>query len=82
MSEWIKCSERMPKVGKPVLLWRSDDECFEIGWLNQRQSAFDLEGYWEESSHWRDVGIKDVTHWMPLPSPPAQRGEGQDGGAV
>ena len=55
MSEWIKCSERMPgfvgEQSKPVLVWGDGYEEPEIG-------------IFHEFDGWYDCG---VTYWMPLP---------------
>jgi Protein of unknown function (DUF551) len=61
LSEWIKCSDRLPEHDDFVLFW---DNGFYIGWLKRtdRNSKF----VWldEEWTH------HNPTHWMPLPSPP------------
>lgn len=65
MSQWIKCSERMPDDFMDVLI--TDGIYVEVMWL-------DCEGYWDS---WVDGGYRtvcpdDITHWMPLPKPPQE----------
>lgn len=60
MSEWIKCSERMPEehqsvdyVSEDVLVHTSDGEI---------NLSFTDHGRWN--------CIEKITHWQPLPAPP------------
>ena len=55
MSEWVKCSERMPEDGVPVLV--TDGFVVLIG----SYDGFDGGDY-----YWTEF----ATHWMPLPEPP------------
>lgn len=56
---WVACSERMPEGMQTVITSNG----FDIG-----QGWWDGEGWNSFDSH--DVAPGDVTHWMPLPSPP------------
>lgn len=58
MSEWIKCSERLPKINECVIVYSEDDH--EFAYLINRET-------WIE---WHSGNELDVTHWMPLPDPP------------
>lgn len=57
MSEWIKCSDRMPNRNERVLCYNGE-VLFESVWDEIWQ---DGQNYWE---------LENVTHWMPLPQPP------------
>lgn len=55
MSQWIKCSERMPDAGVSVLV----TDGFDV--IIGSYDGFDwVDYYWTEFA----------THWMPLPEPP------------
>lgn len=55
VSDWIQCSERMPKHGDMVLVFNGNS--IEIDALATGEFSFEC---------WCD----SVTHWMPLPAPP------------
>ncbi|WP_105739367.1 DUF551 domain-containing protein [Cronobacter dublinensis] len=56
--EWIKCSERMPEAMVSVLVTGT--------WFHHAVS------FWDGGS-WCDLDYElPVTHWMPLPTPPAE----------
>ena len=62
MSEWIKCSERLPELEKVV--------------LGAFPEGFRFTCYLIKGGHWRLTGScgqasgYDITHWQPLPEPP------------
>lgn len=58
---WVACSERMPEGMQTVITSNG----FDIG-----QGWWDGEGWNSFDSH--DVVPGEVTHWQPLPSPPAK----------
>lgn len=73
MSEWIKCSERLPEEYVIVICYAKhyDDENFSVrpGWCWKQ----DDKHKWVTSvigTNGVDGQIDEVTHWMPLPSPP------------
>lgn len=70
MSDWIKCSERLPE-SKGFVLARSigaiDDES-QTGTLVLYYSPLFKESERFHSMH--RVTHVTVTHWMPLPAPP------------
>lgn len=59
---WVACSERMPEQFVEVLACTEDGGRY-IAALNQRMT-------WDDGDFFDD--IQDVTHWQPLPSPPAK----------
>ncbi|MGY5366513.1 DUF551 domain-containing protein [Enterobacter oligotrophicus] len=59
---WVACSERMPEQFAEVLACTEDGGRY-IAALNQRMT-------WDDGDFFDD--IQDVTHWQPLPSPPAK----------
>jgi len=65
-SVWIPVSERVPEADEMVLIWSNTDpgdhRPREIGCRSSQ-------GYWYTYPNDGD-GRWDVTHWMPLPSPP------------
>lgn len=64
MSEWIKCTNKLPDACVEVLV--TDRVNVETMWL-------DGNGRWDS---WVDIGGRsictlDITHWMPFPNLPA-----------
>ena len=73
MTQWIKCSERMPDERVFVLLVEAVRSKIYMGYLNR--------GSWEFGSGlqlesvpvvFRSGDLWKFTHWMPLPAPPAE----------
>lgn len=65
MSEWIKCSERMPEETDDIIVACSDGTVIS-GISYSRRKGF----YMAALEYDSDEPIKDVSHWMPLPEPP------------
>jgi len=62
MSDWIKCSERMPDSDDCwVLAVTSSGDVFTAFYSYRFE-------YWDDGCSYED--IKDITHWQPLPPPP------------
>lgn len=59
---WVACSERMPEQFVEVLVCTEDGGRY-VAALNQSMT-------WDDGDFFDD--IQDVTHWQPLPSPPAK----------
>ncbi|EOL8940775.1 DUF551 domain-containing protein [Cronobacter dublinensis] len=86
--EWIKCSDRMPEIGAnewrtplPVIVScgiGAVPAYYGFTW-NEGEKYY---GFMESLRYGNDRGecpdedecrlIKNVTHWMPLPAPPAE----------
>jgi hypothetical protein len=67
MSEWVKCSERMPEANRLVIIYQLHEgvlECFRTNLATYRPADF--------RNDWTDISGYDAhpTHWMPLPEPP------------
>ncbi len=64
MQNWIKCSERMPDEGRPVLT-------VAAGQVVQRTIYQFWEGAWIDwYEQYDEVKVDAFTHWQPLPEPP------------
>lgn len=73
--EWIKCSERKPKVEEKVILC-----IWEGSWDDPRESRQIKLGRYYKNGHFGVIGsvyrteegeAYEITHWIPLPEPPA-----------
>lgn len=76
-SNWIKCSEQMPPIDKPVLIYWFGS--VRYSYLTEICAYGDLKPKPYDQLAWFDredccgdryYEFKEVTHWMPLPSPP------------
>ena len=55
-TDWVKCADKSPPFNKYVLIWDGEDQ--DVDWLSDTApNEF-------KESH--------ITHWMPLPAPPAE----------
>lgn len=80
MSEWIKCTERVPEHEQAVLITVKagtelagsilcEDEVMDAYFFNDPEVD---EGWYPYFEPWRDGNVKliqEVTAWMPLPEP-------------
>ena len=57
---WIKCRDRMPEINQWVLTWNGEWHDTSIYYGEEDKPRFSDDIEWK----------KEVTHWMPLPSPP------------
>lgn len=70
MSEWIKCSDRLPENNMNVIVYDGDDYFFanfeEIKdkRLKKRKGYFNICG--------DEFYVNEITHWMPSPKPPEE----------
>ena len=63
VNRWIPCSERMPEVGIPVLIYDKHHKAFFVAKLDEDYFGF-------SSNMWHHPA--DVPFWMPLPEPPKE----------
>jgi hypothetical protein len=81
--EWIKCSDKMPKINSPVVVARISDNdgkpCLDSGVaaLQPNNGWVGLGVFYRPkidagTIYQNDLSVMDVTHWMPLPDPPKQ----------
>lgn len=65
MSEWVKCSERLPDGRRTVLVWLKGG-VLPIIWTWMGKN-------WAVNVTAEILGRhQDITHWMPLPEPPKE----------
>ena len=71
MSEWVKCSDRMPNMGDDVIAYyrlSSGKLSWVAGTVDGSDDGlfidYELDG----------LDFKDVAYWMPLPPPPESEG--------
>jgi Asp-tRNA(Asn)/Glu-tRNA(Gln) amidotransferase A subunit family amidase len=73
-NQWVSVEERLPKDEKPVLAYygfNKNGENFGLMFIGTlTYFVFDKKPHWQHES----TGLF-VTHWMPLPEPPAQKGD-------
>ena len=62
-SMWIPCSERMPEVGIPVLIYDKHHKAFFVAKLDEDYFGF-------SSNMWHHPA--DVPFWTPLPETPKE----------
>ena len=64
MSQWIKCSERMPDDGQEVIVMDVNRNRVQSGIVYAYGLFVDFnEEYYE---------VHNPSHWMPLPEPPQE----------
>jgi hypothetical protein len=71
MTEWIKCSERLPEIVQDSgdLKWSTEVLCYlnDGSFLLAHKTNF---VFWKDWNSGLTVKNENVTHWMPLPTPP------------
>jgi len=65
-ARWIPVTERLPQAYVPILGFRPPDD-FLIVYLGDDDSSF--------QDNFDFNTVVGVTHWMPLPPPPAQQSQ-------
>lgn len=78
MSEWVKCSERLPEPHEWVLLFIATVKnggciatgCRDIPINDKYDYTVDSSTDWHSRAYrYRDY---EITHWQPLPEPPRE----------
>ncbi|WP_419721479.1 DUF551 domain-containing protein [Pantoea vagans] len=66
MGDWIKCRERMPPSGKPLLV------CTPDGVVQRTIYDFDpSDNTWQDWYEQHDpLPVESIGFWQPLPAPP------------
>jgi len=59
--DWISVKDRLPEVHKTYLVYVPETQQFFIGYYT------DIKGF---NTGFGAVEKEDISHWMPLPSPP------------
>lgn len=86
MAEWIAVTERLPELDNNKADDRGRQKSIRVLCACKQKSGkvFVKEGYyvlWDgDRVYWRIPGsIDSVTHWMPMPEPPADMRKGENG---
>ena len=73
MSEWISVEDRLPPLGQRVFVAATRPAApFAVGYMD----GSDWGIWWEYDLTEEEIDPREdglVTHWMPLPTPPAER---------
>jgi hypothetical protein len=71
MSEWIKCSERMPNPGEPVDLWVGGNKgCRLANYRLVKNYGGKAGNDFFEPVESGISCVRNFSHWQPLPAPP------------
>lgn len=66
MTEWIKCSDKLPSPGGVFAAWNSEIEEIERNIYFDNGHFFVFDGEHGEDDYQTD----DITYWLPWPNPP------------
>lgn len=74
MTEWIKCSDRLPETDENCLVIDENGDCYVACLVLLNANGYRTEDttYWSEQSTGCGCCSNGIspTHWMPLPPPP------------
>lgn len=70
MTQWIKCSERLPEEFADILVCTEDSQVHEGYYFVYADNTPVWKVYCYSKLYANDAGI--VTHWMPIPEPPTE----------
>ncbi len=71
MSEWISIKDELPEFHEEILFYVDDQLAVMKGAFYRNSHKFKAYGKFTEASFYKG----EVTHWMPLPKPPAKQGK-------
>lgn len=71
MSDWIDANERLPRDARDVTLVSKEHGVVNGYYWSGLHWGKDVEPSWFISCGTHEGKADDVTHWMPLPEPPA-----------
>ena len=77
---WILCSERLPEYNGQYLAFSASTGATNIRRFSIRKDAVSgscgekKNVWWEYDDEWGVLQVMGITHWMPLPEPPEERG--------
>ena len=60
-SKWVSVEDRLPPVGKRVIVCRP----YDLDTVVVEQGTRDIAGWWRVYG----TRVKRITHWMPMPKP-------------
>ena len=66
---WISVEDRLPEIGKNVLVYDCFSELEQIPELSMSTAHYDGM-VWRDYLSNRHIYSEEITHWQPLPSPP------------
>lgn len=61
-TNWVKCSDKMPEVGKPVIV--------KLGTMLHIMHISDFDGKWDDGEFLSGVGLENIKYWHELPPMP------------
>lgn len=75
MTDWIDVRKQMPEVGQNVIVWSATFDF--LGPTIGATAEYSGGPFWSlVDDDWQD-DKRHVTHWMPLPKPPAGKWDGE-----
>jgi hypothetical protein len=69
--EWIDVKDELPELDTEVLLFDEEDGC-QVGYRTSGKPYLNWVCSYAHDG-WSHAALGDVTHWMPLPKPPATK---------
>lgn len=74
MSDWVNVGDRVPETGQVVLVYFPERSFMQVDieeWIEFRETPLSWSSITIPTGEgWSESEFEDITHWMPLPSPP------------